>query len=144
MQSIFALVRYFGGSEPLGWTFQWIMTSAVAVTLVLLWRSRARYELKAAALATGALLVTPYLFLYDVMVLAIAVAFIVRIGLAEGFARYELPALGLVAALLMFYPLVGAPTGFGATLIVAALIAGRCGLWQRKAAALSDAGLARG
>jgi hypothetical protein len=144
MQSIFALVRYFGGSELLGWTFQWIMTSAVAVTLVWLWRSRVRYELKAAALATGTLLVTPYLFLYDVMVLAIAVAFVVRIGLAEGFARYELPALALVAALLMFYPLVGAPTGFGATLIVAALIAGRCGLWQRKAAALSDAGLARG
>jgi arabinofuranan 3-O-arabinosyltransferase len=144
MQSIFALVRYFGGSEPLGWTFQWIMTLAVAVTLVWLWRSRVRYELKAAALATGTLLVTPYLFLYDVMVLAIAVAFIVRIGLAEGFARYELPALGLVAALLMFYPLVGAPTGFGATLIVAALIAGRCGLWQPKAVTLPDAGLARG
>jgi arabinofuranan 3-O-arabinosyltransferase len=48
--------------------------------------------------------------------------------------RYELPALGLVAALLMFYPLVGAPTGFGATLIVAGLIAGRCGLWRRLAA----------
>ena len=71
MQSIFALVRYLGGSEPLGWTFQWIMTASVAVTMVLLWRSRVRYELKAAALATGTLLVTPYLFLYDVMVLAI-------------------------------------------------------------------------
>jgi len=47
-----------------------------------------------------------------------------------------LPALGLVAALLMFYPLVGAPTGFGATLIVASLIAARCGL-QRRFVALS-------
>ncbi|CAN5343610.1 glycosyltransferase family 87 protein [soil metagenome] len=126
MQSIFALVRYLGGSEPLGWAFQWIMTASVAVVLVLLWRSRVRYELKAAALATGTLLATPYLFLYDLMVLAIAVAFLVRIGLAEGFGRHELPALGLVAGLLMVFPLVGAPTGFGATLIVAALIAGRC------------------
>jgi arabinofuranan 3-O-arabinosyltransferase len=132
MQSIFALVRYFGGSEPLGWAFQWAMIAAVAFALVLLWRSRVRYSLKAAALATGTLLVTPYLFLYDVMVLAIAVGFLVRIGLSDGFRRYELPALGAVAFLLMFYPLFGAPTGFGATLIVAALIAGRCLVTRRR------------
>ncbi|MDB5619131.1 glycosyltransferase family 87 protein [Tardiphaga sp.] len=141
MQSIFGLVRYFGGSEPLGWMFQGVMTSAVAVTLVVMWRSRLRYEWKAAALATGTLLVTPYLFLYDVMVLAIPVGFLVRVGLAEGFARYELPALGLVAFLLMFFPLFAAPTGFGATLVVAALIARRCGVWQNKAALLPDTSL---
>jgi hypothetical protein len=53
------------------------------------------YELKAAALASGALLVTPYLFLYDEMVLAIAVAFLVRVGRDGGFEQHELPALGL-------------------------------------------------
>jgi hypothetical protein len=78
------------------------------------------------------LLITPYLFLYDLMVLAIAVAFLVRIGLSQGFQHYELPALGLVAALLLFYPLVGAPTGFVATLIVTALIARRAGPWWRR------------
>jgi arabinofuranan 3-O-arabinosyltransferase len=134
MQSIFALVRYFGGSEPLGWAFQWTMIAAVALALVLVWRSRVRYSLKAAALATGTLLVTPYLFLYDVMVLAIAVGFLVRIGLSDGFRRYELPALGLMAFLLMFYPLFAAPTGFAATLVVAALIAGRCLMPRTRAA----------
>jgi arabinofuranan 3-O-arabinosyltransferase len=130
MQSIFALVRYFGGAEQLAWIFQWIMSGTVAVLLALMWRSRISYSLKSAALAVGALLITPYLFLYDLMVLAIAVAFLVRIGLNQGFQRFELPAFGLVAALLMFYPLVGAPTGFAATLIVAGLIASRCGLWR--------------
>ncbi|SDT43070.1 glycosyltransferase family 87 protein [Bradyrhizobium canariense] len=134
MQSIFALVRYFGGTEQLAWIFQWIMSGTVAVLLALMWRSRISYPLKAAALAAGTLLITPYLFLYDLMVLAIAVAFLVRIGLNQGFRRFELPALGLAAALLMFYPLVGAPTGFAATLIVAGLIAGRCGLWRASAA----------
>src|SRR3954468_501902 len=124
MQSVFALVRFFGGSEQLAWVLQWIMTGAVAVVLVMLWRSRVGYSLKAAALATGTLLVTPYLFLYDLMVLAIPIAFLVRLGLCEGFRRYELPALGLVAFLLMFYPVFAAPTGFAATLIVSALIAG--------------------
>jgi arabinofuranan 3-O-arabinosyltransferase len=128
MQSIFALVRYFDGSDSFAWTCQGIMIAAVVVALVLLWRSNARYELKAAALALGALLTTPYLFLYDVMVLAIAVGFVVRIGLAEGFRRYELPVLGVAAALLIAYGFVGAPTGFGATLLVAALIAVR--VWQ--------------
>ena len=127
MQSIFALVRYFGGAEQLAWVFQWILSGAVAVLLALMWRSRVSYPLKAAALAAGTLLTTPYLFLYDIMVLAIAVAFLVRIGLSRGFARYELPALGLAAALLLFYPLAGAPTGFAATLIVSGLIARRCG-----------------
>ena len=126
MQSIFALVRYFGGSESLGWALQWTMIIAVAAALVWVWRSRVRYCLKAAALAAGTLLVTPYLFLYDLMVLAIAVGFLVRIGLSDGFRSYELPGLSVMAFLLMFYPLFGAPTGFGATLIVAALIARRC------------------
>ena len=138
MQSIFALVRYAGGSEQLAWIFQWIMSGTVAVLLALMWRSRISYPLKAAALAAGALLITPYLFLYDLMVLAIAVAFLVRIGLNQGFQRLELPALGLVGALLMFYPLVGAPTGFAATLIVAGLIAGRCGIrWRTRLPAAS-------
>lgn len=128
MQSIFALVRYLGGTEQLAWVLQWIMSGMVAVLLALIWRSRkVLYPLKAASLAAGALLITPYLFLYDLMVLAIAVAFLVRLGLDQGFARYELPALGLVAALLMIFPLVGAPTGFAATLIVTTLIARRVG-----------------
>ena len=132
MQSIFALTRYMGGPESLAWMLQWIMSAAIAVLLASLWRSRGvQYELKAAALAAGTLLVTPYLFLYDEMVLAIAVAFFVRVGLDEGFARHELPALGFVAALLIIYPFLGAPTGFAATLVVAALVGCRVGPWWR-------------
>ena len=88
------MVRYFGGTEPLAWAFQWVLTASVAVVLALMWRSRVPYTLKAAALAAGTLLTTPYLFMYDMMVLAIPVAFLVRIGLKTGFRAYELPALG--------------------------------------------------
>jgi arabinofuranan 3-O-arabinosyltransferase len=132
MQSIFALTRYFDGPESFAWMLQWIMSGTVAIVLALLWRSRkVQYSQKAASLAAGTLLVTPYLFLYDLMVLAIAVAFLVRIGLDEGFARHELPALGLVAVLLMIFPLLGAPTGFAATLVVVTLIGCRVGPWWR-------------
>ena len=133
MQSIFGLTRYFGGPESFAWTLQWIMSGSVAILLALVWRSRdIQFPLKAAALAVATLLVTPYLFLYDEMVLAIAVAFLVRVGLDEGFAPYELPSFGLVAVLFMIFPLLGAPTGFAATLVVAVLIGCRVGPWWRE------------
>src|SRR5580698_9541001 len=142
LQSIFSLVRYLGGTESLAWALQWVMTATVAVVLTLMWRSRISYSLKAAALATGTLLITPYLFMYDMMVLAIPVAFLVRIGLKSGFRSYELPALGCAAGLVVSFIFLGAPVGLGATLIVAGLIVGRCGLRRAVALPAADPGLA--
>ena len=133
LQSIFSLVRYLGGSEPLAWAFQWVLTASVATVLVLMWRSRVPYTLKAAALAVGTLLTTPYLFMYDMMVLAIPVAFLVRIGLKRGFRSYELPALGCALALSLTFTFTGEPTGFAVNLIVGALILRRAGPWWRRA-----------
>lgn len=132
LQSIFSLARYVGGSEALGWAFQWVLTASVAVVVVLMWRSRISYTMKAAALAAGTLLTTPYLFMYDMMVLAIAVAFLVRAGLKSGFRRYELPALGAVVVLIGCYMFTGIPTGLGATVIVSGLILARAGSWWRR------------
>ncbi len=137
LQSLFALVRFFGGTEQLAWILQWIMTAIVGVGLALMWRSPVRYSLKAAALAAGTLLTTPYLFMYDMMVLAIAVAFLVRIGLKTGFRRYELPALACAFALIVTFIFTGAPVGLGATLIVAGLILRRASPWWRREAAPS-------
>jgi len=133
MQSIFAMVRYLGGSEQLAWAFQWILTGAVATTLVTMWRSKVRYSLKAAALAAGTLLTTPYLYMYDMVVLAIPVAFLIRTGLARGFLPYELPALACAAALVFGFILTGIPLGLAATLIVGSLILRRAGRWWRRA-----------
>ena len=132
MQSLFALIRYFGGAEQLAWIFQWGLTALVAAGLVTMWRSRVSHSLKAAALATGTLLTTPYLFLYDMMVLAIPVAFLIRIGLKTGFSAYELPALACAVALIFIFTFTGLPVGLGATLIVAALILRRAGSWWRR------------
>jgi hypothetical protein len=143
LQSVYAQVRHLGGSEALGWACHWVLTAAIVVVLVLLWRSPVRYSLKAAALALGTLLTTPYLFMYDMMVLAIPVAFLVRIGLKEGFDRFELPALGAVLVLLIAFAMTGIPDGVVANLIVAGLILRRAGAWWRRdpvtTAALSHA-----
>jgi arabinofuranan 3-O-arabinosyltransferase len=111
LQSLFSLVRYLGGSEQLAWACQWVLTASVATVLVVMWRSRISYSLKAAALAAGTLLTTPYLFMYDMMVLAIPVAFLVRVGSRTGFRPYELPALACALALFLTFTLTGQPTG---------------------------------
>jgi arabinofuranan 3-O-arabinosyltransferase len=140
LQSIFSMVRYFGGTEQLAWIFQGIMSGMVAVGLALMWRSRISYSLKAAALAVGTLLITPYLFMYDMMVLAIPVAFLVRIGLKTGFRAYEIPALTCASALVITFIFTGAPVGLGATLIIAGLVLRRAGpWWQRESSPFSVA-----
>ena len=132
LQSLYALLRFLGGGEQFAWAVHWVFTAAVATTLVLMWRSRVPYTLKAAALAAGTLLITPYLFMYDMTVLAIPVAFLVRLGLNSGFRPYELPALALAMVLIVTFIFTGIPGGLGATLIVAGVVLRRAGPWWRR------------
>lgn len=125
LQSVFGLVRALGGSEALAYGLHGALTTVVAVALCMLWRSDIRFELKAAALATATLLVTPYLYIYDLVVLAVPMAFLIRLGLAEGFRPYEPAGLAAAALALLAYPIVPAPAGLVATLIVAVLIVRR-------------------
>ena len=126
LQSVFALVRAHGGSETLAWIVQGVLSLLLAVGLVWLWRSRVAFELKAAALAAGALLATPYLFMYDLVVLAVAVAFLLRLALAREFlSRIEIAALAAAGALILIYPYVKTHVGLAAVVIVMALIVHR-------------------
>jgi hypothetical protein len=125
LQSVFALVRGLGGGESLAWTIQGAVAIAIAVALVFLWRSQAPFDLKAAALAVGAVLVTPYVFAYDLVALAVPVAFLLRFGLARGFLRFEGIALAAAGALLLSYIVATTQVGLAASLIVALLIARR-------------------
>ncbi len=126
LQSVFALVRAHGGSETLAWIVQGIVSLLLAGGLVWLWRSRVAFELKAAALAAGALLATPYLFMYDLVVLAVAVAFLLRLALAGEFlSRIEVAALAVAGALILIYPYVKTNVGLAAVVIVMGLIVHR-------------------
>jgi hypothetical protein len=132
LQSLYSLVRFMGGAESFAWAVHWVFTASIATVLVLMWRSRVPYTLKAAALACGTLLVTPYLFMYDMVVLAIPVAFLVRIGLRSGFRPYELPALAVALALFFCFIFEGIPVGLGISLIVSGLVLRRAGHWWRR------------
>jgi arabinofuranan 3-O-arabinosyltransferase len=125
LQSLFGFVRAHGGSETLAWSVQAAMALTLAIALCWLWRSRAPFELKAAALAAGALLATPYLYIYDLVVLAIPVAFLLRLALAGGFLASEVAGLFAAGTLLLSYPYVETHAGLAATMIVAGSIVQR-------------------
>jgi hypothetical protein len=123
---VFALARVLGGSAALAWSLQIALSGVASILLCLMWRSsRMPFELKAAALATGALLVTPYLFLYDMMVLAVPMAFLIRLGRSSGYLSGDMPVIGLASLLILIFPLVAAPVGLAAILLVAFLIVRR-------------------
>ncbi len=137
LQTAFGLTRTLGGSEILAWSVQTAVALAAAAAVALLWRSRAPYEIKAAALGVGAMLATPYLYTYDLVVLAVPLAFLFRLGRARGFLAHELAGIGLACLLILIFPFVKAPVGFAAVLVVAALIGHRALL--RESTALSAA-----
>ncbi len=93
IQSIFSAVRMWGGSVPLAYAAQIALAATLIATLAWLWRSDAAFELKAAALAVGSLLATPYVLDYDLVVLALAIAYLTRLGLASGFRNFEISIL---------------------------------------------------
>jgi hypothetical protein len=93
IQSIFSAVRMWGGSVPLAYAIQIVLAVALMVTLARLWRSDAAFELKAAALAVGSLLATPYVLDYDLVVVGLAIAYLGRFGLASGFRNFEISVL---------------------------------------------------
>ena len=84
-----------------------------------------RFHRENNALATLALLATPYLYIYDLTVLAIGVAFLLRYALTRGMIAAEAAGLAAVSALLLIYPYVKMQVGLAAALIVAALVAWR-------------------
>ena len=93
IQSVFSAVRMWGAGVPLAYTIQIALALMLAASIAWLWRSNAAFELKASALATGSLLATPYVLDYDLVVLAVAIVFFVRHGLAKGFRDYEISLL---------------------------------------------------
>jgi hypothetical protein len=102
IQSVFSAVRMWGGGIPLAYAIQGASTLAIAAALAWLWRSRAAFPAKAAALAIGTILATPYSLDYDLMLLAPAIAFLAADGMEHGFAPWEktlLAALWLVTIL---------------------------------------------
>ncbi len=99
MQTVFAGTRLLGGGIAAAYLSQ-IMAAAIAAAIVLwIWRQDIRFELKGSALATGLVLVSPYIIYYDLVVLALPIAWLALEGRRSGFLPFE-KSLLVVAWLL--------------------------------------------
>jgi hypothetical protein len=122
LQTVFGLSRILGAPETAAWALQFSIAALAAIVVSLIWRRAVPYEIKAATLATGAVLATPYLYTYDLVILAIPLAFLFRLGRRDGFLSYELAGMGVACALVFLYAFVRLPTGLAAACVIAALI----------------------
>jgi arabinofuranan 3-O-arabinosyltransferase len=104
-----------------------VLASAMTILLLMaVWRrSTVPYALKAAAAACGVLFATPYAYIYDHVVLAVALAFLVRHGLETRTGFLERSGIAAACGLILLFPFVAAPVGLAAQLLVAIMVAGR-------------------
>jgi hypothetical protein len=83
-----------------------------------LWHSSSDRNLKAAALVAATLLASPHVLDYDLVVLAVAIAFFARHGLAVGFRSFEISLLAAAWIVPLLSRAVAGATGIPLGLMV--------------------------
>lgn len=124
LQSVYALIRFAGLGDSAAWTMQLATVFTVTCAVAGLWRQECSHALRASALCAAALLVTPYVYMYDFPLLTISVAFLYRNG---GFDRVDLTSIALANLLILAYAfgVCVAPVGPMAVILICGLIARR-------------------
>ena len=99
MQSAFAAVRLWSGGVGLAYAVQAAVVAAVAAGLVWLHRRAPRGPAEGPAMIVAALLASPFLLDYDLVILAAPLAWMVSEGMRTGFRDWE--KTGLAAAFVL-------------------------------------------
>jgi alpha-1,2-mannosyltransferase len=99
LESAFGAIRMWGGSTSAAYGAQMISAFSAAAAVIWLWRKggEASFALKAAALCIGSLLVTPYVIDYDLVLLALPIAWMAMEGSERGFLPFEKFTLAVVS-----------------------------------------------
>jgi len=118
LQTMFGAVRMLGGSVALAYAFQAAVALYAAAVVVWIWQSARPFALKAAALAAGSLMISPYVLQYDLVLLALPIAWVAMEGYQKGFLPYE-KAMLVVAWLL---PRIALPISQGAKIPIGPIV----------------------
>ncbi|HYB90083.1 MAG TPA: glycosyltransferase family 87 protein [Candidatus Binataceae bacterium] len=89
LQTIFGAIRMWGGGIGVSYVFQAAVAIYAASAVVWIWRTGCPFALKCAALAAGSLMVSPYVLQYDLVLLALPIAWLGIEGFEKGFLPYE-------------------------------------------------------
>jgi hypothetical protein len=118
LQSAFAVVRMWGGGVPLTYAVQGATSAAVVCGTAWIWRSACGNDLKAAVLVVATLLASPHVLDYDLVMLALAIAFTVSAGFAAGFRNYEISLLAAAWIVPLLSRSIAGVTGIPLGLLV--------------------------
>jgi len=99
LQSVLAAVRVLGGPSWLAWTLQGAAAAAALFALAAAWRGPASNALRTATLVTASLVATPFLNVYDLVLLGLPIAVLASEGMSKGALPWE--RLLLLAAWLL-------------------------------------------
>lgn len=95
MQSLFTSLRLNGASLPVAYGIHGALAVAVAVAVIFVWRQNCSPEIRNAGLVTGTLMMTPYIFDYDLTLLAIPIACLGAYGVRHRFRPWTISLLTL-------------------------------------------------
>jgi hypothetical protein len=118
LQSIFGAIRMWGGSVATAYVFQALVAGYAAVAVVWVWRSDNKFALKAATLAAGSLMVSPYVLQYDLVLLAIPIGLLAMEAVETGFLPYE----KAVIAIAWLLPRISLPVSKTARIPIALIV----------------------
>ena len=102
LQSAFAAARLWGFGVTTAYVVQGIVSLITALAVIWIWLRTTKFDLQAAALATGVLLTTPYMMDYDLVLLAMPIAWLALEGRRSGFMPWEKSLLAFVWLLPLF------------------------------------------
>jgi hypothetical protein len=141
MQSLFGAIRLAGGGNATAYAAQGLVSAAAVALLVAVAARRPGARLEAATLATAALLFTPFLYDYDLLLLAVPMACLTLLAQANGAREGSwLPWEKSLLALAFVLPLAARPAGLLLGVIIAPpaiaalllLLARRAGIFSRR------------
>jgi alpha-1,2-mannosyltransferase len=119
--SLYIALRMLGLAAPLAYALHAMLVLAVAAIVARVWRRGRSLILNGAVLVSGGLLVPPYLFDYDLALLAIPIAILAWDGVRRGWLRHEREVLA--AAWLAPLAAPGIAAWLGAPVAVLCLLA---------------------
>jgi alpha-1,2-mannosyltransferase len=102
LHSVFGLLRWAETGAPVSWGGHLMAAAVLALTVWVVWARPIPFSLKGTVLCIGSAMVSPYFLFYDLCILSIAVAFLVRDGLSRGFLAGERVVILLCFAALFF------------------------------------------
>jgi hypothetical protein len=123
MPTMFALARLPGFGIGAAYAAQAVLAVCATAAVAVIWRRPVRFRLKAAALMSATLLISPYLFDYDLVWLAFPLAWTALDALEHGWLRWEREVLAAAWLAPLVAPVVATATALQAgPLVTAALL----------------------